>query len=190
MFPHNGNRVGGCWQWWIASWCRSGTDNEPCRCGSVCIVKKSPYSLCHILQTVPLHSPADQCNLAGQKSSGWDSSFVVVPWLMSRLLGWWREGTLRLIGLEPECVWPAPPSVVFFFFFFFFFFFCPVASSSSLRWLSEESGARLGLFSSGRCHSGYGPPPPEDAVRHGSIMLANAVLPQRIRSAVADTIQL
>ena len=38
------------------------------------------------------------------------------------------------------------------------------------------------------CHSGYGPP--EDAVRHGSITLANAVLPQRIRSAIADTIQL
>ena len=34
------------------------------------------------------------------------------------------------------------------------------------------------------------PPPPEDAVRHGSITLANAVLPQRIRSAIADTIQL
>ena len=33
-------------------------------------------------------------------------------------------------------------------------------------------------------------PPPEDAVRHGSITLANAVLPQRIRSAIADTIQL
>ena len=32
--------------------------------------------------------------------------------------------------------------------------------------------------------------PPEDAVRHGSITLANAVLPQRIRSAIADTIQL
>ena len=32
--------------------------------------------------------------------------------------------------------------------------------------------------------------PPEDADRHGSITLANAVLPQRIRSAIADTIQL
>ena len=32
--------------------------------------------------------------------------------------------------------------------------------------------------------------PPEDVIRHGSITLANAVLPQRIRSAIADTIQL
>ena len=31
--------------------------------------------------------------------------------------------------------------------------------------------------------------PPEDAVRHGSITLANAVLPQRIRSAIDSTIE-
>ena len=52
------------------------------------------------------------------------ATFVVVPWLMSRLLRWWRESTFGLIGLEPECVWHAPPFFPCILFLSLVAFFC------------------------------------------------------------------